>query len=121
MVHSIAHFVKTMPIPVTRKEKYFTLWQEAKCKDVERVFGVLEKKFNCLVIHVRLFDAEDIYFVVKACIALHNMMVEVCMNCDEIELEDFYDYEGVNSNRADAATNTAATANTTFVDPDVQV
>ena len=108
----LARFVKTMPVPLTKKEKYFTSWQEAKRKDIERAFGVLEKKFNILVTPVRLFHVQDIFFVVKACIALHNMMVEVRVNSDETESVNFYEevHEEVNGTDTDS----------TYVDPAVQ-
>jgi hypothetical protein len=87
----LARFVKTIPVPVTDMEKFFVLWQEAKRKDIECAFGILQKKFNFLCIPVKSFFVDDIYYIVKACIALHNMMVKFRLNLDEQESGDFYD------------------------------
>jgi hypothetical protein len=87
----LARFVKTIATPLTKKESKFASWQEAKRKDIERAFGVLQKKFNFLNRPVRMFAVDDIFYVVKACIALHNMMVEVRMDNDEEEHVDFYE------------------------------
>jgi hypothetical protein len=87
----LARFVKTIAVPITKKESLFATWQEAARKDIERAFGVLQKKFHYLVHPVRQFFVHDIFYVVKACIALHNMMVEVRIGNDENEDPSFYD------------------------------
>jgi hypothetical protein len=42
----IARFCKTIDEPVGREKKLYAVWQEACRKNVERVFGVLQKNFN---------------------------------------------------------------------------
>ena len=37
---TLTHFVKTISVPISPKEKAFAAWQEAACIDVEHGFGV---------------------------------------------------------------------------------
>ena len=41
-------FAKTNPNPVTEDEKYYKRRHEHVCKDIERAFGILVRKFNIL-------------------------------------------------------------------------
>ena len=52
------------------------MWQEAKRKDIERCFGVLQPKFHIIVRPVLKWDLDDIADIVLLCALLHNMMVE---------------------------------------------
>ena len=54
------------------------------------------------------FVVDDIYYIVKVCMALHNMMVKFHMNADEEESGDFYDV--VPFHDAPAAANEAVEA-----------
>ncbi|OWZ16390.1 hypothetical protein PHMEG_0009833 [Phytophthora megakarya] len=69
-------FVPTISQPETPKEKYFAKQQEAARKDVERTFGVLQKRFHILKKPSQVWYAEDMLSVMKACVILHNMIVE---------------------------------------------
>lgn len=60
----------------TRKEKNFAGAQEAVRRDVERAFGVLISRWHILQRPLRLLYLEDIESLVKACVILHNMVVE---------------------------------------------
>lgn len=63
---------------------------EAVRKDIERLFGVLQKRFHILFHPCRQWSKEMMAIVVAACLVLHNMIVE-----DEYEddLVDETDYE----------------------------
>ena len=59
-------------------EKYqlFTERQELVRKYVERVFDVLQVRFGIVRGHTRLIKEEEIGFIIRACVILHNMIVE---------------------------------------------
>jgi hypothetical protein len=88
----IVCFVKTKP--ATNNEALFSLWKEAKHKDIERGFGVLKRKFAFLTTPVKMFFVEDISDVVYSCFLLHNMAVEerLILGDEFPELAEFYDY-----------------------------
>ena len=71
-----ATFVKTIPAPQTQKHKLFAAAQEACRKDVERAFGVLQARFTIVRGPARFFHLETLQKIMKACIILHNMIVE---------------------------------------------
>ena len=54
----------------------FTKAHEAVRKDVERAFGVLQAQFHILKNPALTWYASDMYNTVKACVILHNMIVE---------------------------------------------
>eukprot|EP00173_Palmaria_palmata_P000895 Plantae.Rhodophyta-Palmaria_palmata.ctg14594.p1 GENE.Plantae.Rhodophyta-Palmaria_palmata.ctg14594~~Plantae.Rhodophyta-Palmaria_palmata.ctg14594.p1 ORF type:complete len:146 (+),score=19.96 Plantae.Rhodophyta-Palmaria_palmata.ctg14594:386-823(+) len=56
--------------------KAFSKSQEAVRKCVERVFGVLFRRFRVMFVASELLSAEKMQIVAKACIILHNMVVE---------------------------------------------
>ena len=60
-------FVKTIPCPQGLKKKHFAKAQESARKDVERAFGVLQARF---------WDEETLADIMKACIIMHNMVIE---------------------------------------------
>jgi Plant transposon protein len=86
----LSRFVKNISEPITDEHKYYSKWQEACRKCVERAFGILKRKFHILVHDIELFFEHDIRYVVEACIILHNMMVEVRVGRDEEEHGDNY-------------------------------
>ena len=88
-----AIFVKTIPSPQGQKRKLFTLAQEAYRKDVERAFGVLQARFAIVRGPTRFFHLETFQKIMKACIILHNMIVED--ERDDNEVVDL-DYEQIN-------------------------
>ena len=45
---SLARFVKPLSAPIDDNETLFSLWQEAKRKDIERFFGVFKKSLTSL-------------------------------------------------------------------------
>eukprot|EP00956_Cyclotella_meneghiniana_P027229 scaffold60647_cov51-Cyclotella_meneghiniana.AAC.4 len=72
----LTRFLATISDPTSKIASFFATQQEAFRKDVERAFGVLKVKFLCLKHPIRLHNEDDIFYVVYACIALHNMMVQ---------------------------------------------
>jgi len=78
-----AVFVKSIRLPITEKEKLYAQEQEGARKDIERAFGVLQRRWCILKRPARLYDRDVLRDVVLACIILHNMIVE-----DEKKEED---------------------------------
>lgn len=60
--------------------------QEAIRKDVERAFGVLVARFHILAHPSRLWYRRDIENFMKACIIMHNMVVEAHRASYETEM-----------------------------------
>ncbi|XP_022024868.1 putative nuclease HARBI1 [Helianthus annuus] len=68
--------VKTIPYPEDEKRKKFTKRQEAARKDIERAFGVIQKKWAVLEQPARAFTPKRLRLCMYACILLHNMIIE---------------------------------------------
>ena len=60
----------------TAKAKLYAQRQEAARKDVERAFGVLQKRWAIIRHPARLWEREELADIMYACIILHNMIVE---------------------------------------------
>jgi hypothetical protein len=71
-----ASFVKTVSKPNTRREKYFAAKQEAKRKDIERAFGILQARFHVLTSGCRLWDREAMDLVIRTSVILHNLIID---------------------------------------------
>ena len=71
-----ATFVKTIPAPDTRKTQKFAQMQEAARKDVERAFGVPQARFAIVQGPAKGWKRKEIGDVMKACVIMHNMIVE---------------------------------------------
>ena len=71
-----AIFVKTIPRPQGEKRKLFSKYQEGQQKDVERAFGVFKSRFAIVRDPARFWDKGDLARIMRACIILHNMIVE---------------------------------------------
>ncbi|CAL5402850.1 unnamed protein product [Camellia sinensis] len=69
-------FVKTIPSPRGNKQIHFAKAQESARKDVERAFGVLQARFSIVRGPARFWKVETLKVIMKACIILHNMIVE---------------------------------------------
>ena len=85
-------FVKTISSPLGDKRKLFAKTQEAYRKDVERAFGVLQARFAIVRGPAWFFSEETLHDIMKACIILHNMIIED--ERDKAEAVDF-DYEQI--------------------------
>jgi hypothetical protein len=71
-----ATFVKTMSQPRGAEQKHFVKLQEARRKDVERAFGVLQARFAIVSRPARGWKHHNLKSIMKTCIILHNMIVE---------------------------------------------
>ena len=87
----LARFLLTVSDPVHLIDCIFGAWQEARRKDIERAFGVCQRKFHCVVRPFEKWDDNRIAEVVLCCILLHNMMVEHRVANGEVEHEDLYE------------------------------
>ena len=72
---SWSRFVKTIGFPVNQKQKSYSKWQEACRKDIERAFGVLQKRIQILRNGFKKDTLETINDIVVTCIIIHNMCV----------------------------------------------
>lgn len=57
------------------KQERFTKRQESRRKDIERCFGMLQQRWHVLTIPCRFWRPESIDSMMKACIILHNMII----------------------------------------------
>ncbi|XP_050233387.1 uncharacterized protein LOC126681875 [Mercurialis annua] len=68
--------VKTIPYPQSHKHRQFAAAHESIRKDVERAFGVLQSRFAIVRGPARFWHGEILKDIMKACITLHNMIIE---------------------------------------------
>jgi hypothetical protein len=80
-----AVFVKSIRLFIIEKEKLYAQEQEGARKDIDRAFGVLQRRWCILKRTARLYDRAVLRDVVLACIILHNMIVEDEKEQDIIE------------------------------------
>ncbi|XP_057723956.1 uncharacterized protein LOC130939906 [Arachis stenosperma] len=71
-----ATFVKSISKPQGEKRKLFAQYQEGQKKYVERVFGVLQARFAIIRGPARFWEKKKLANIMRACIILHNMIVE---------------------------------------------
>jgi hypothetical protein len=71
-----AKFVKTISQPLGAEQRHFVKMQEARRKDVERAFGVLQARFAIVSRPAQGWKHHNLNKIMKACIILHNMIVE---------------------------------------------
>ena len=57
-------------------QKLFVTAQEAKRKDIERAFGILQSRFHVLTTGCRLWDREVMDTVIRTCVVLHNIIID---------------------------------------------
>uniref|UniRef100_A0A0D3AB60 DDE Tnp4 domain-containing protein n=1 Tax=Brassica oleracea var. oleracea TaxID=109376 RepID=A0A0D3AB60_BRAOL len=71
-----ATFVQSIPLLQGPKASLFATHQEAVRKDVESAFGVLQARFAIVKNPALLWDKIKIGKIMRACIILHNMIIE---------------------------------------------
>ncbi|XP_021766673.1 uncharacterized protein LOC110731148 [Chenopodium quinoa] len=71
-----ATFIQGFSHPQIKKHKLFADKQAAARKDVERAFGVLQARFEILRQPSLAYDEDILSDIMKACIIMHNMIVE---------------------------------------------
>jgi hypothetical protein len=86
-----ATFVKTIPLPQSDEAKLFAQKQEGCRKDVERSFGVLQKRWAIVRRPVRLWHRDDLADIMYGCIIMHNMIIEDEREANEINQDHTYD------------------------------
>ena len=69
-------FVKKILAPLEQKRKLFAKAQKAHGKDVEHAFGVFQAWFAIVRGPTRFFYHETLQDIMKACIILHNMIID---------------------------------------------
>uniref|UniRef100_A0A0D3A5A6 DDE Tnp4 domain-containing protein n=1 Tax=Brassica oleracea var. oleracea TaxID=109376 RepID=A0A0D3A5A6_BRAOL len=76
IVLEAATFIQFIRLPHGLKNSIFAKIQEVVRKDVERAFGVLQARFAVVKNPSNLWDKNKIANIMRACIILHNMIVE---------------------------------------------
>ena len=71
-----ATIVQSISHPQELAHEFFAKKHESYRKDVERAFGVLQARFAIIRGPARFWHHEDLTFIMKACIILHNMIIE---------------------------------------------
>lgn len=71
-----ATFAKSITRPQSEKHKLYAQYQESARKDVERAFGVLQKRWAIIRHPARLWERKELADIMYACVILHNMIVE---------------------------------------------
>ncbi|KAL0641912.1 hypothetical protein Bca4012_103413 [Brassica carinata] len=84
-----ATFIQSIRLPQGQKNRLFAKRQESCRKDVERAFGVLQARFAVIRNPTNLWDKNKIGNIMKACIILHNMIVENERGSYRQEASDF--------------------------------
>jgi len=72
-----AFLVAPYPKPSTEQQRVFNRLQEAIRKDVERLFGVLTRRFHVMLNPARFFTVPSMVLTAQAVAILHNMVVEL--------------------------------------------
>ncbi|XP_048603562.1 uncharacterized protein LOC111203417 [Brassica napus] len=93
-----ATFVQSIREPQGPKASLFATKQEAVRKDVERAFGVMQARFAIVKNPALLWDKIKIGKIMRACIILHNMIVED--ERDKYTLTDVSVFEQPESSRS---------------------
>ncbi len=57
-------------------------------KDVERAFGVLQARFAMVRGPARFWDTETLWYIMTACVIMHNMIID-----NERDEDVDYDYD----------------------------
>nr|XP_025880464.1 uncharacterized protein LOC112938633 [Oryza sativa Japonica Group] len=73
---SWATFVKTISNSQGNKRIHYAKVQEGVRKDVERAFGVLQARFAMVRGPARFWDTETLWYIMTACVIMHNMIID---------------------------------------------
>jgi hypothetical protein len=72
-----ATIVKSITRPQNDKDTMYAQRQESARKDVERAFGVLQKRWAIIRHPARLWEREELADIMYACVILHNLIIQV--------------------------------------------
>ena len=72
---SWSRFIRGFKEPITVPEARFSTWQEGARKDVERAFGVFQRKWKAIASPIHFIEPTSIGEMVTCCLILHNMGV----------------------------------------------
>ena len=86
-----AIFAKPIHEPSTHQKQVMTTVQESRRKDVERLFGVLQGRFQILKGDFHLWSDTEVSEIVHTCVILHNMLIRLSLGG---ELHDEEDTDG---------------------------
>ena len=89
--------MKTILAPQGQKYKLFAAAQETYRKDVEHAFGVLQAHFTIVCGPTLFFHLKTLKKIMKACIILHNMIVEDEWDDNEVVDLDYEQNDGVDN------------------------
>lgn len=94
---SLSRFLSTIDNLMKALNCFFAPREERFHKPIKRAICVWKRKFLSVGLKVSLHDHEDIYYLVRAPIVMHNMIVEEYLCHSEHESDDFYKVGDVNS------------------------
>uniref|UniRef100_A0A0D3CQP1 DDE Tnp4 domain-containing protein n=1 Tax=Brassica oleracea var. oleracea TaxID=109376 RepID=A0A0D3CQP1_BRAOL len=105
-------FIQSISLPQGPKAALFAQCQEAVRKDVERAFGVLQARFAIVKNPALCWDKVKIGKIMRACIILHNMIVENERDQHtQYDVSDFQQGEGSRSSHVDLTYSTDTPTN----------
>uniref|UniRef100_A0A0D3DLU7 DDE Tnp4 domain-containing protein n=1 Tax=Brassica oleracea var. oleracea TaxID=109376 RepID=A0A0D3DLU7_BRAOL len=107
-----ATFIQSIPLPQGPQAVLFAQRQEAVRKDVERAFGVLQARFAIVKNPALFWDKVKIEKIMRACIILHNMIVEDERDgYTQFDVSDFQEAEDNGSSHVDLTYSTNMPSN----------
>jgi hypothetical protein len=109
-------FVKGISVPQQEKHRFFSMKQALVRKDVECIFDLLKKMFNILVIPARSYSQRTLDLIMRACIILHNMIID-----DKRDSSYYENYHSVTSVVAPPVTYEAPVSLTTILQRDAHL
>ncbi|XP_033140578.1 putative nuclease HARBI1 isoform X1 [Brassica rapa] len=109
-------FIQSITLPQGPKANLFAKVQESARKDVERAFGVLQARFAIVKNPALTWDKEKIAKIMRACIILHNMIVENERNgYAQIDISEFEEGNVTRSSQVETETDRPTNLNNIFV------
>uniref|UniRef100_A0A0D3BVW3 DDE Tnp4 domain-containing protein n=1 Tax=Brassica oleracea var. oleracea TaxID=109376 RepID=A0A0D3BVW3_BRAOL len=106
-------FIQSISLPQTPKASLFATLQESVRKDVERAFGVLQARFAIVKNPALIWDKVKIGKIMRACIILHNMIVEDERDgYTQFDVSEFAQVESSRSSHVDFMYSTDMPSNT---------